>query len=173
MRLHVVVAVEGSLPAKVECRSCHRQHKFRAAAPGTKTASSKPRSPKTEGGASKPRRSGAGADGAAGVSVATVNPLDALLAGRNTSGARSYSPGDSYVVGELLAHPSFGLGAVTATPSPGKISVLFRDTTRLLLHQRTTISPAASTGPRLEPPARREPSPEVPSERPPKVRSIL
>lgn len=172
MRLHVVVAVEGSLPAKVECRSCHRQHKFRAAAPGTKTAASKPRGAKTEAGASKPRRTGAAADGT-GVSVATVNPLDALLAGRNTSGARSYSPGDSYVVGELLAHPNFGLGAVTATPSPGKISVLFRDTTRLLLHQRTPISPAASTGPRLEPPTRREPSPEVPSERPPKVRSIL
>lgn len=171
MRLHVVVAVEGALPAKVECRSCHRQHKFRAAAPGTKLpGASKPRAVKGEGGASKPRRS-SGADGAA--AAPTINPLDALLAGRNTTGARSYSPGDSYVVGELLAHPNFGLGAVTATPSPGKISVLFRDTTRLLLHQRTTLATAPIPGPRLEPPARREPSPEAPSERPPKVRSVL
>lgn len=173
MRQHVVVAMDGMLPAKVECLSCHRQHKFRAAAPGTKVAgAAKARSSKPDSAPGKPRRS-AGADGASGAGASAVNPLDALLAGRSTTGARSYSPGDSYVVGELLAHPNFGLGAVTATPSPGKISVQFRDSMRLLLHQRTSVTAAGSTGPRLEPPVRRETSPEAPSERPPKVRSIL
>lgn len=171
MRLHVVVAMDGTKPAKVECRSCHREHKYRAAAPGSKARASKGLGGKAEGGTGTARvRRGAGT----GATVAAVNPLDALLAGRNTTGARSYSPGDSYVVGELLAHPNFGLGAVTATPSPGKISVLFHDTTRLLLHQRTTVAAAPGiSGVRLEPPMRREGSPEVPSERPPKVRSIL
>ena len=171
MRLHVVVAMDGEVPAKVECLSCHRQHKFRAAAPGTKVAGTTKARSKSASGTSKPRRTGA--DGSASPAVAAVNPLDALLAGRSPSGARSYSPGDSYVVGELLAHPSFGLGAVTATPSPGKISVVFRDATRLLLHQRTTLPTTSGSGPRLEPPVRRETSPELPSERPPKVRSIL
>jgi hypothetical protein len=120
---------------------------------------------------SKPRR--AAGDAAGAPVVAAINPLDALLGDRSTSGARSYSPGESYVVGELLSHPNFGLGAVTATPSPGKISVLFRDTTRLLLHQRTTVAPALSMAARLEPPMRRDAGPEAPSERPPKVRSVL
>jgi len=172
MRLHVVIAMEGAVPARVECRSCQRQHKFRAAAPGSKAKAAS--TAKSEGGASlvgKKRRSAS--DAAAAPAVATVNPLDALLGDRSTSGARSYSPGDSYVVGELLSHPNFGLGAVTATPSPGKISVLFRDTTRLLLHQRTAPGPLASMAARLEPPVRRDAGPEAPSERPPKVRSVL
>lgn len=172
MRVHVVIAMDGAVPARVECRSCQRQHKFRPAVPGSKA---KARSAGATDGTSalpkKPRRTAK--DAGAAAAVAAINPLDALLGDRSVSGARSYSPGDSYVVGELLSHPNFGLGAVTATPSPGKISVLFRDTTRLLLHQRTVAPAAVISTLRLEPPARREAGPEAPSERPPKVRSVL
>ena len=175
MRVHVVIAIDGVAPARVECRSCHKQHKYRAALPGSKAAkTTRAAAARGEGAprSSKPRRASSEAGGAA--AVAAINPLDALLGDRSTSGARSYSPGDSYVVGELLSHPNFGLGAVTATPSPGKISVLFRDHARLLLHQRTTASPAAAVGGvRLEPPTRRDVSADASSERPPKVRSIL
>lgn len=173
MRVHVVIAMEGVAPARVECRSCQKQHKYRAAMPGSKAAKTRTATKRDDGAprTSKPRRDSSAAAGAA--TVATVNPLDALLGDRSTSGARSYSPGDSYVVGELLSHPNFGLGAVTATPSPGKISVLFRDHARLLLHQRTVASPATAGVVRLEPPARRDAGTEASSERPPKVRSIL
>lgn len=160
MRLHVVVAMEGEEPAKVECRSCHRQHKYRANLPGTKKPS-----------AAKAARPKAAAAVIAAPAVPEVNPLDTLLAGRPTNAPRSYSPAEKYAVGELLSHPNFGLGAVTSLPSPGKISVLFRDTTRLLLHERTAALPA---GPRLQPPPRREEVPVTePSARPPKVKSIL
>ena len=172
MRLHVVIAMDGAVPARVECRSCQRQHKYRAAAPGSKAKSAAAaKAGGTTPRVSKSRR--AAGDGAGQPAVAVINPLDALLGDRSTSGARSYSPGDSYVVGELLSHPNFGLGAVTATPSPGKMSVLFRDTTRLLLHQRTAPLQTPGSVGRLEPPVRREVSVEAPSERPPKVRSVL
>jgi hypothetical protein len=168
MRLHVVVAMEGMVPAKVECRSCHRQHKYRPALPGTKKESTKaaPRAPRA-----KPA---APAGAAAAIAVPTapdVNQLEALLAAQSTSPPRSYSPAERYAVGDILSHSSFGLGAVTGTPSPGKIAVLFRDTTRLLLHERT---PTLSDAPRLQPPPRRADTvSNEPSARPPKVKSLL
>ena len=131
MRHHVVVAMSGDVPAKVECLSCHKQHKFKAGPPGSKVA--KP------AGAKAPRAKGARPAAHSIPAVSGPNPLDTILQTRGTGSARSYSPAERYAVGELLSHPSFGLGAVTATPSPGKMSVLFRDTTRLLLHERVPV----------------------------------
>ena len=171
MRLHVIVAMDGLKPAKVECRSCQRQHKYRANAPGAKAA----KNSGSDKGANAPgavRRASRSTASSSPV-VPEVNPLDALLAGRSSSAARSYSQGDSYVVGELLSHPNCGLGAVLATPSPGKISVLFRDSTRLLLHQRTQFGVVAPVLGRLEPPVRRESTVDTSSDRPPKVKSVL
>jgi hypothetical protein len=161
MRLHIVVAMEGGQPAKVECRSCHRQHKYRAALPGTKkeTTRTSPR-------AARPKAATEESPAAAG-----VNPLEALLSSQPASTPRVYSPAERYAVGDLLSHPNFGLGAVTGVPSPGKIAVLFRDTTRLLLHERTATANAA---PRLQPPPRREDLPHRDAAMgPPKVKSVL
>lgn len=97
--------------------------------------------------------------------------LEALLASRAASPPRAYSPAERYAVGDILSHPNFGLGAVTSAPAPGKISVLFRDTTRLLLHERTSPKDASL---RLQPPPRREDTPpQDPNTRPPKVKSLL
>lgn len=160
MRLHVVVAMEAGVPAKVECRSCHRQHKYRAAPPGTKTA--------TKGAT---RRTAAAKSAAAAPAAPTANQLEVLLESRSDRSARTYSPSERFAVGELLSHPSFGLGAVTGTPSPGKIAVLFRDTTRLLLHERTSV-PTGTALPRLSPPPPRREE-HGPSDRPPKLKSVL
>lgn len=170
MRHHIVVAMEKALPVKVECRSCHKQHRYKARPPGEKA----PKSSETPTGpvAAKPRRTSKSA-AAASPSVPAVNQLDALLASRSasTSAPRSYSPTERYAPGEFLSHPSFGLGAVMAAPSPGKISVLFRDTTRLLLHERPSTA-TGTAGPKLQPPPRREVSSGVP-ETPPKTKSML
>lgn len=160
MRLHVIVAMEDGVPAKAECRSCHRQHKFRAHPPGTKKEPT-PRAPRVK----------SSAGGAVAVAAPEVNPLEAFLSGKPPSAPRNYSPAERYAVGDILTHPSFGLGAVTNVPSPGKISVLFRDTTRLLLHER--VAPLAPAQ-KLQPPPRRDEVPSSePSARPPKIKSIL
>jgi hypothetical protein len=155
--------MEDGVPAKSECLSCHGQHKFRAHPPGTKKET-KPRAPRQ-------KSTSAGGSAVAVAATPEVNPLEAFLAGKPPSAPRAYSPGERYAVGDILTHPNFGLGAVTNVPSPGKISVLFRDTTRLLLHER--VAPVAGAQ-RLQPPPRRD---EVisnePSARPPKVKSLL
>lgn len=172
MRHHIVVAMEKALPVKVECRSCHKQHRYKARPPGEKA----PKSSETPTGevTKAPRRT-TKASASASPTVPTVNPLDALLATRASGSAgsapRSYSPSERYAPGELLSHPSFGLGAVMASPSPGKISVLFRDTTRLLLHERPATG--ATAGPKLQPPPRREISSSGVPETPPKTKSML
>jgi hypothetical protein len=173
MRHHIVVAMEKALPVKVECRSCHKQHRYKARPPGEKA----PKSSETPSGSSEatkaPRRTSKAAAPAA-PSVPSVNPLDALLATRSSGSAgaaRSYSPSERYAPGELLSHPNFGLGAVMASPSPGKISVLFRDTTRLLLHERPATG--AGAGPKLQPPPRREITSSGAAETPPKTKSML
>jgi hypothetical protein len=102
--------------------------------------------------------------------VPEVNPLEALLASRPPADPRAYSPAERFAVGDILSHPSFGLGAVTSSPSPGKISVLFRDTTRLLLHERVPATAGAS---RLAPPPRREEAPVSDAARPAKIKSVL
>jgi hypothetical protein len=156
--------MEGAEPAKVECLSCHGQHNYRAALPGTKkpkaaTAPKVPKSPRA------PR-----AKKASGPTVPEINPLEALLASRPPSDPRAYSPADRFAVGDVMSHPSFGLGAVTGAPSPGKISVLFHDATRLLLHER---SPVVGGAARLQPPPRREEAPVSDAARPSKVKSVL
>jgi hypothetical protein len=149
MRLHNIVAMVGAVPARVECRSCHKQHNYKAAPPGTA------RKKAAEGGA-EPKRPRAKAAPKEARAVAGEHPLDALLQVRPASEARTYVPSERYVVGDLLSHPSFGLGAVSALPAPGKIEVIFRDASRLLLHERPTTG--AQSGPKLQPPPRRDDS---------------
>ncbi|MCS6913569.1 MAG: hypothetical protein RMK29_14130 [Myxococcales bacterium] len=153
MRLHNIVAMQGQLPVRVLCRCCERQHNYRAAPPGR---SRSPRADKPATPAAQPRRTRATRTAAERQQPSGEHPLDALLRVRTPEEARSYSPFERYAVGDLLRHPSFGLGAVSATPSPGKIEVMFRDASRLLLHERPPAG--APAPPRLQPPPRRDDS---------------
>lgn len=146
MRLHVVVAMVGTKPARVECRSCHKQHNYKAAPPGA------PRK-KAEGGTTAPRKPRATKSESKSRSLAE-HPLDALLAVRSAAEARTYTPFDRYVVGDLVSHPTFGLGAVAALPAPGKVEIVFRDASKLLMHERPPAGSAAT--PKLQPPPRRD-----------------
>lgn len=147
MRLHVVVAMMGQKPARVECRSCHKQHNYKAAPPGSAKAKVDGATP------SAPRKSRAKVSEEKAAS-SSEHPLDALLAVRQASEARVYSPFERYAIGDLVSHPSFGLGAVSSAPGPGKIEVMFRDACRLLMHERPPAGSAAQ--PKLQPPPRRE-----------------
>lgn len=151
MRLHNIVAMQGHLPVKVMCRCCERQHNYKAAPPG------RTRALRGEQPAAEPRRPRAPRATTERQQPGGEHPLDALLQVRSPSEARTYSPFDRYAVGDLLRHPTFGLGAVSATPGPGKIEVVFRDASRLLLHERPPAG--APVPPRLQPPPRRDETP--------------
>jgi hypothetical protein len=160
MRLHNVVAMMGPAPKRVECRSCHKQHNYKANPPGVKA----PRAAKT--GTGPVTRASAAKAASAAATAAASNQLDSLIAARAGVPARDYKPSERYTAGELVKHASFGIGAVLTTPSPGKIEVQFHDAKRLLLHERAMAAQAVPS--RLPPPVRRDDLPRGPSDTPPK-----
>lgn len=58
----------------------------------------------------------------------------AQLLDATEDGARvlPYDRGRSYAVGELVLHPTFGLGVAVEVPAPGRVTVRFEDGDRLL-----------------------------------------
>jgi hypothetical protein len=112
---HTIHAVVGGKPVKVECNTCHVVHRYRPAASGTKPAA------RTH--ADRPARP-------------RVESFDALLAGRKHSTARPYSPSEAYALDEVVDHPTFGRGFVSAVKDGGKVEITFRTEVRVLVHGR-------------------------------------
>jgi hypothetical protein len=114
---HTVHAVVAGRPVKVECNTCHVVHRYRGAV-------------------------GAGARPAArGERPARARPevvgFDALLAAKRTAAARPYSPKATYAVDDVVDHPLFGRGFVSAVRDVGKVEITFRSEVKLLVHARS------------------------------------
>lgn len=100
---HSITTLDEEIPAKVQCQSCERQHKYRP--------------PKT---VKKPAKS------------RTLHNLEnerqeweALRTDLNSEKASEYSMAATYKVGALIKHPVFGLGYVQRITGLRKIEVLF------------------------------------------------
>ncbi len=109
---HTVVAMVAGRPVKVQCNTCRTVHRPRGAP--SRGAVARPRSP-------RPRPA--------------AHSVAELLDSRDPSSALPYSPAGTYAVDDLLRHPEFGLGLVTAV-RPGKVEVAFRSAVRTLVHAR-------------------------------------
>lgn len=117
---HTVHAVVGGRPVKVECNTCHAVHRYR----GTLGA---------------PARSSARANGAAPRATRAqpvVVAFEELLAARDATAAQPYSPKRTYALDDVVDHPLFGRGFVSALRDGGKIEVTFRSDVKLLVHGR-------------------------------------
>src|SRR5574337_440563 len=110
---HTVHAVVASAPVKVECNTCHGVHRFRA-----------PNGAPSRGSAGRGERP-------ARVRPEVV-PFDALLAAKRVDAAGPYSAKRRYAVDDVLDHPSFGRGFVSAVRDGGKIEVTFRSDVKVL-----------------------------------------
>ena len=111
---HVIVAMVGTRIAKVQCKSCSAQHRFKSpdGAPGSAKATPARRSAKKKADAPLP----AGPVVEPNLSV----PI------------RAYSPREMFNVGERIDHIKFGIGVVENVPDAGKITVCFADARRVL-----------------------------------------
>jgi hypothetical protein len=115
---HTVHAVVAGKPVKVECNTCHAVHRYRGGANGRASA-------------------GAGTAARATRERAAIVAFDELLSKRDASSAKPYSPKTTYAVDEVVDHPTFGRGFVSALRDGGKIEVTFRSDVKLLVHGRT------------------------------------
>lgn len=119
---HTIIAMADDKIAKVECNVCGGRHNYRPAKPET-AASAKRKTTR-----------------AATVASAKLAKHEALheeqVAGRGKTDAVPYSLTGCYREGDLLDHPTFGIGVVTEIVMPDKIEVLFRQESKLLICER-------------------------------------
>ena len=110
---HTVHAVVAGRAVRIECNTCHAVHAGR------------------DGGRPAPRPRPA-----AERRSAPTATLEALRAAGGVPG-RPYSPRETYARGDVLDHPVFGRGLVSALRDGGKIEVAFRSAIRVLVHGRS------------------------------------
>ena len=109
---HVIIAMKGSKPARVECKTCKGIHTYKANPPGTKKTTTK----------------------RAARSVAS--DYDNLMNGRDIASARRYVISERFTEQEVIDHKKFGLGLVQRVLSDKKVEVAFPDGARVLVHDR-------------------------------------
>ncbi|MBN2359103.1 MAG: hypothetical protein JXR83_06590 [Deltaproteobacteria bacterium] len=117
---HTVTAKLGDRIVRVMCNTCKREHAYRSS---DDTAA--PRRGRDPGEARRQPRT-----------TATTSAFARLLGDRDAATAVAYRPTHTFVLSDLLQHPTFGLGVVSEVKSQGKIEVVFRDAVRVLVHGR-------------------------------------
>lgn len=115
---HTVIAMVGSKPVRVQCNTCGGQHNYRTGA----------------GAVPAPKRQAGAASTSTRASAVRLS-FDDLLAQRKTGLARPYSPKVTFLLDEVVQHPTFGTGYVSAV-RPDKVEVTFRSGVKILVHAR-------------------------------------
>lgn len=122
--LHRVVAAVAGQPKRVECKTCHSQHNYRAPK-GNGAAASKPKK------ADKPRTPRARASSQGSSSWVQ------LVGGKDSSKFTPYSTTTRFATDQLVHHKKFGDGCVVSVLDDQKITVLFREGEKTLIHNRS------------------------------------
>ncbi len=115
----IVVMKNDRTPGKVTCNTCKSSHAYKnpdAAAAAPKTASKK-RDKKRDG---RPQ-----------IPLAEFWQQSVTKA---RGPGRAYSPKTTFLVGDLLEHPTFGTGVVDKIFDRTKMEVIFQDNIRTLMH---------------------------------------
>jgi hypothetical protein len=115
---HTVIAMVGQKPAKVKCNTCHGEHRYRPPA-GTAAAAGSVAKKK----ASRPPRE-----------KKILITFEEMLAARKRTPV-PYSLKRRFVVDDVVDHPTFGRGFVSAVRID-KIDVTFSAEPRVLVHGR-------------------------------------
>ncbi len=113
---HTILAMVGVKPAKVRCNTCQGEHKYKA--------------PPSPGSVEKAKVAKI-----ARVAKSNVTSWEALLQGKDLTRARRYNTKERFEEGELLQHPTFGMGLVQEVRSD-KLAVVFNTGTKTLIHAK-------------------------------------
>jgi hypothetical protein len=113
---HVVVALDGSRIAMVECMDCRKRHRHRAPAASAGTSRKSAR-----------KRVASGRAKSAGAPVVEADP---------SRERRTFDMTHTYQVGDRVDHANFGEGVVQELPGTRKVAVLFASGLKTLVHNR-------------------------------------
>lgn len=117
---HTIVAMVGSKPVRVQCNTCGGVHNYRSGTSDVRTTK-----------ASAPT---AAAKAASTRATRQVISFDDVMASK-TREPRNYSPKAVFSVDDVVVHPTFGRGYVSAVRAD-KIDVTFRAEVKTLVHGR-------------------------------------
>jgi hypothetical protein len=133
---HTVLAMVGIKIVRVRCNTCGGDHAFRSTPSRTRAPS------QTRGSHER-----------------VVISFEQLLAGKDVAHAAKYSPKAAYGLDQIIDHPTFGLGIVSAVRED-KVDVVFKADQKTLVHGR---GESAAPRPAFHPPT---PLPYAPTDRP-------
>jgi hypothetical protein len=111
---HVIIAMRGKRPARVECKTCSAVHAFKA----------------------EPPRTGARRATTRDKTAEALAQYESLMEGRDLSRAVKYKASQEFGLEDVLDHKTFGLGLVTRVLSDQKIEVTFQGGNKILVHAR-------------------------------------
>lgn len=114
---HTIVAMVGERPVRVRCNTCGGDHNFRAP---------KKQVPKPAAVAKTPRKT------AKSRKNADQEQWQDMIDQTDPGVAVPYSMDQSFKQDEIVAHPVFGLGVVTALLKPNKVEILFTGGKKML-----------------------------------------
>ena len=121
---HVIMAMSGAKVTKVQCKNCLGPHRYKAPAGEVDVNAS----------AKAKRVSVPAKRRAAAKAPSAGNPL---IEANMDRPIQEYSMRTTFVPGDRVAHPKFGLGVVEGTPETGKMLVFFKSEGRkTLAHAR-------------------------------------
>ena len=120
---HTIVAMVEDRVVRVQCNTCGGQHNYRAPQQEKKTASQSARKTAATAGTGRSRREAA---------PAGPSEWETRMTGVDPEKALPYAMDARLRTGNLVSHPVFGLGIVTAFVPPNKAEILFHDGTKLL-----------------------------------------
>lgn len=116
---HIVVAMSGDRIAKAQCKTCKKEHAFKAPKGVTEP-------PKTKRGSKKAAGAPAG------------NPVELewekLMTQHKAAPVKPYTLKGQFMLGDKLSHPTFGDGIVGKLIYPNKLEVIFRTDVKVLIH---------------------------------------
>ncbi|MBM7116506.1 hypothetical protein [Archangium primigenium] len=145
---HTILAMVGTKIARVRCNTCNGDHAYRSA-PGTTDKPSASSRASSSSSTSRPRASRASSE------EKIVISFEEQLAGKDIANAPRYSPRETFKVDQVINHPTFGLGLVTAVRG-NKVDIAFRAETKTLMH---AAGGAPAEKPAFSPPNARKAGP--------------
>ena len=134
---HTIIAMVGPKVVKVKCNTCGGEHNYRGVQPLVKLQSFAAPKRATSSSTSS-SKSTAGKRSSATSAATVVISWDEQFKGKDLTKAKKYSPRETFVVDDVVDHPTFGLGLVRAVRD-GKVEVAFKQEDKILVHGKPPL----------------------------------
>ncbi len=113
---HVIVALDGKKVKKVLCKTCDKEHVYKA----PKKGKAPPKKRKTTAKTQK-------------ITISPLEEWETAMKQAKDAPISVYAQDGSFKEGEKLDHSSFGKGLITKLIHPNKMEVIFEDGTKFMI----------------------------------------